>query len=161
MGVAGAGKTTVGLALARDLGWPFLDADDFHSAANILKMTRGEPLTDADRGPWLARMHTALAEAHAAGTPVVLAASMLKASYRQQLARGLDDIRFVYLDASPDLITQRLARRTDHFMKADMVASQFDALEVPAGALTIAAGEPVAAVVAAIRQGLGLDQSPE
>lgn len=156
MGVAGAGKTTIGRRLATELGWAFLDADDFHPAGNILKMTRGEPLTDADRAPWLAAMHAALVQAQASRRPVVLAASVLKRRYREQLTCGLDDCRLVYLSAAPELIAQRLDRRTDHFMKADMLASQFATLEVPSEGLTVDAGQPKAAVVAAIRDGLGL-----
>jgi gluconokinase len=158
MGVAGAGKTTVGRRLAGVLGWPFLDADDFHSASNILKMTRGEALTDADRAPWLAAMHTALAHSVANGAPVVLAASVLKRRYRHQLAGDLPNIRFVYLDASPELIAYRLTQRSDHFMKAEMLAGQFAVLETPADALVVDADRPIEEIVTTIL--FGFDQAP-
>jgi gluconokinase len=158
MGVAGAGKTTVGRRLADVLGWPFLDADDFHSVGNILKMTRGEALTDADRAPWLADMHAALAHAVANGAPVVLAASVLKRLYRHQLAGDLPGIRFVYLEASPELIAHRLTHRPDHFMKAEMLAGQFAVLETPADALVVDADRPIEEIVTTIL--FGFDQAP-
>ncbi len=154
MGVAGAGKTTIGRRLAQQLHWTFLDADDFHPAENILKMTRGEPLDDTDRAPWISAMQRALAEQVRQGNSVVLAASMLKDSYRAQLAAGPPTVQYVYLLASPELIARRLARRSDHFMKAEMLASQFDALEEPAGALIVDADQLPDDIVAAVIDGL-------
>src|SRR4029079_7651272 len=102
MGPAGAGKTTIGLALAQSLGWRFLDADDFHSPANVEKMRNGIGLTDDDRAPWLAAMHDALEQALTSATSVVLACSALKESYRRALtpAAAGSRIRFVYLHAN-------------------------------------------------------------
>src|SRR5512145_1834630 len=96
MGVSGAGKTTVGRLLAEQLGWAFHDADDFHPAANVAKMRAGEPLTDADRLPWLDALHALLTRLAAAHESAVLACSALKASYRQRLGAGVPDLRFVY-----------------------------------------------------------------
>lgn len=150
MGVAGAGKTTIGRQLAERLNWTFLDADDFHPPDNIAKMARGEPLDDEDRAPWLDAMRQALFEARDARQPIVLAASVLKESYRLRLVRELPGVEFVYLAASPELIARRLAEREDHFMKSGMLASQFEALEAPEQALVVAAGLPQEAIVAAI-----------
>lgn len=160
MGVAGAGKSTVGRQLAGRLGWVFLDADDFHPPANILKMTAGQPLTDADRAPWLSSMHSALAQAQANGRPVVLAASVLKESYRQRLAAGLGNVHYVYLSASAELIAGRLNQRSNHFMKADMLVSQFAALEEPVDALAVDAGLSPVAIIDIILPGLGLSAAP-
>lgn len=158
MGVAGSGKTTVGTALAVTLGWRFVDADDHHSPASIAKMARGEPLDDADRSPWLDRLHEIIADVLASegGGGLVLACSALKASYRARLA-GNDAggrVRFVHLAGTPELFRARLAGRAGHFMKPGMLDSQFATLEPPADALTIDAARPVAALVAQIRAGL-------
>ncbi|HEY7370779.1 MAG TPA: gluconokinase, GntK/IdnK-type [Polyangia bacterium] len=154
MGVAGSGKTTVGTALAAALGWRFVDADDHHSAANVAKMARGEPLDDDDRRLWLDELHGITAEALARGADLVMACSALKAHYRARLA-GADAggrVRFVHLAGSPELFRARLAKRAGHFMKPGMLDSQFAALEPPAGdALEVDAGRPVAAIVAQIR----------
>src|SRR5581483_2263579 len=96
MGVTGAGKTTIGQALARELHWRFADADSFHSAANVAKMRAGVPLTDADRAPWLSALHDAIAAWLAAGENVVLACSALKVSYRALLLVS-PEVKLVYL----------------------------------------------------------------
>lgn len=132
MGPAGSGKTTVGTALAQALGWKFRDADEFHPRANIEKMEQGIPLNDADRAPWLAAMHNAIVETSSAKTNLVLACSALKNEYRQMLANGVESgVCFVYLKASRELLEERLRGRTGHFMKANMLASQLQALEEP------------------------------
>lgn len=131
-GVAGSGKTTIGQALARRLDYPFYDGDDFHPPQNIAKMARGEPLDDADRAPWLARLHECIANLHAQNKPAVIACSALKKAYRRQLARDLPNITFVYLQGSFQLIHARLRARRDHYMSAEMLRSQFDDLEPPA-----------------------------
>jgi gluconokinase len=161
MGVAGSGKTTVGTALAAALGWQFVDADDQHAPESVAKMTRGEPLTDADRWPWLDRLRAVIDGALARGdqgSGLVLACSALKASYRARLAGGAAGgrVRFVHLAGSPDLFRARLTGRAGHFMKPAMLDSQLATLEVPADALTVDAALPVAAIVAAIRAALGL-----
>jgi len=131
MGVSGAGKTTIGQLLARELGWQFRDADDFHSQVNKDKMHQGIALTDQDRLPWLASMADNIAAWVAASEKSVLACSALKQSYRAQLAQGREEVAVVYLKASFESIAQRLAARTDHFMNKDLLQSQFATLEEP------------------------------
>ena len=150
MGVAGSGKTTVGEALARHLGWNFYDADAFHPAANIEKMANGTPLTDSDRAPWLAALHSLISTSLKENRPGVLACSALKESYRQKLLEGNDGVQIVYLKGSYDLIWSRLSRRKDHYMKPQMLQSQFETLEEPADALTLDVSLPVAELVAEI-----------
>lgn len=137
MGVAGSGKTTVGRALARRLGWDFYDADGFHPAENISKMANGIPLEDADRAPWLASLHALISTVLKDKQPAILACSALKESYRQKLLEGNEDVLVVYLKGSYDLIWSRIAARQDHYMKPQMLQSQFEALEEPTDALTI------------------------
>ena len=142
MGVAASGKTTVGRALAKELGWRFLDADDYHSKTSRDKMHAGRPLTDRDRRPWLKRLHTALAEAIAAKKPVVLACSALTEEYRRTLIGNLEEVRLVYLQITPELARQRIGART-HFFNPDLLTNQFEMLEEPADAITIDASCPI------------------
>lgn len=139
MGVSGAGKTTVGTLLALQLGWQFIEADDYHSDANRARMARGEGLTDADRAPWLARLSEVIAEAAAAGESVVLACSALKEKYRSQLraAAGGAPVQFVYLKVPPAVAADRLRHRAGHYAKADLAPSQFADLEEPGDALVV------------------------
>ena len=130
MGVSGCGKTTVGQALADKLGCPFYDGDDFHPAENVAKMAGGLPLDDDDREPWLARLHDLLSEHLVKRETAVLACSALKKKYRDQL-RVNDETRFIFLRGSFDLIWERMQARQNHYMKADMLQSQFDTLEPP------------------------------
>lgn len=132
MGVAGCGKSTVGAALARRLGKPFLDADDFHPAANVAKMSMGVPLTDDDRWPWLDRLAQALRdEAERAGMAVA-GCSALRRAYRQRLITTAGEpILFVFLQGSRDIIAERMAKRSGHFMPAALLDSQFATLEPP------------------------------
>lgn len=148
MGVSGSGKTTVGRILAHDLGWPFYDADDLHPQANIDKMHRGEPLTDADRAPWLDALHDLIAPLDGDGRSAVLACSALKRIYRDRLAAHVAGARFVYLRGDASLLRLRLARRSGHFMPIDLLQSQLDTLEEPEWALVVdidAAPEEIAA----------------
>jgi gluconokinase len=131
MGVSGSGKSTVGLALAQKLGVPFYDGDDFHPPQNIAKMSAGIPLDDADRHVWLVRLHRLIANHLARGNTAVVACSALKKSYRDQLRQGNDGLQIIYLEGSFDLIRQRMATRPNHYMKAEMLQSQFDTLEPP------------------------------
>ncbi len=131
MGVAGSGKSTIGRALADELGAEFLEGDKFHPAANIAKMSRGEPLTDADRWPWLDRLADELARARSDGRSAVLASSALKRAYRDRLRRGVPDLRLVYLKGDKTVIGERLRARKNHFMPAGLLDSQFAALEEP------------------------------
>lgn len=147
MGVAGSGKTTVGEALAQHLGWNFYDADAFHPAENIAKMANGTPLDDADRAPWLAALHALISTSLRENRPAVLACSALKASYRQQLLTGDEEMQLVYLKGSYALIWSRISRRKDHYMKPQMLQSQFESLEEPADALTFDVSLPVDEIV--------------
>ena len=132
MGVSGAGKSTVGRLIAARLDCPFRDADSFHPKANIEKMSRGEPLTDDDRWPWLAAIAAWIAEHRAAGTTCVVTCSALKRVYRDIVTDcQRADVRLVYLKGGFDLIAARLAARTDHFMPPALLKSQFDTLEEP------------------------------
>lgn len=153
MGVSASGKTTVGVALARALGLPFIEGDALHSAANIEKMSHGVPLNDADRAPWLAAVAATLADARRFPRGVVVACSALKASYRDRLREAAPSLRFVFLDASPALVEARMAARHDHFMPASLATSQFATLERPTAAerdaATLDAAKPVEALTAA------------
>lgn len=137
MGVAGSGKTTVGQKLAGELGWPFADADHFHPPANIAKMSAGQPLDDADRAPWLAKLRAFIDERLARGENAILACSALKASYRDALIANPARVRLVHLQGSPGLLARRLDARRGHYMAPAMLDSQLAALEPPAHALTL------------------------
>jgi len=137
MGVSGCGKSSVGEALAKELGWDFYDADDFHPPENVAKMASGTPLNDSDRAPWLATLHDLISSSLNANRPGVLACSALKERYRQQLWDDNPDAQIVYLKGSYDLIWSRMEKRKDHYMKPHMLQSQFDALEEPTDALTV------------------------
>lgn len=154
MGVSGAGKTTVGRLLAADLGWEFLDGDAFHPPENVAKMARGEPLTDADRLPWLDRLHDLIAQRLANDEPLVLASSALKRDYRRRLLVDHRGVALVFLRGDYDLLHRRLSRRRGHYMPAALLPSQFAALEPPAGALTFDVAQPPAAIVRQIRAAL-------
>jgi gluconokinase len=131
MGVSGCGKSTVGEALAQRLGCPFYDGDDFHPPQNVAKMASGRPLNDDDRTPWLARLHDLIARHLERGETAVLACSALKKRYREQLREGNEGLRFVYLQGDFELIWRRMQERPAHYMKADMLQSQFADLEEP------------------------------
>jgi gluconokinase len=136
MGVAGAGKSSIGQLLASELRCEFLDGDGLHPPANIHKMTVGIPLTDADRVPWLAAIHARIVESFERGRNLVVACSALKQRYRETLANGVS-ITWVYLKGSEEVIRARLLERQHHFMKAEMLASQFADLEEPTDAIVI------------------------
>lgn len=136
MGVAGSGKTTIGRVLASRLGWVYLEADDFHSAANKEKMHRGEHLTEADRLPWLRAMHVELQNQSARGKNVVLACSALNEEYRRILMDGLN-VKLVYLRGSKELIARRLRHRTGHFAGEAILDDQFAVLEEPRDAIVV------------------------
>jgi gluconokinase len=153
MGVSGSGKTTVGKLLAAELGWEFLEADDFHPPANIDKMRRGVPLDDADRDPWLAAMAEALEARVRAGRNAVLACSALKEAYRKRL-RVSPDVRVVYLKGSFEEIEERLGDRRGHFFSPDLLDSQFEALEEPSDASVVDISNPPEAIVRQIKRTL-------
>ena len=137
MGVSGSGKTTIGRALADSLHWRFSDADDFHSPANVEKMSRGIALTDEDREPWLRAIRAAIEQWKRDEPGHVLACSALKENYREILGRNDPNVKFVYLKAGFDLISQRLKERKSHFFNSALLRSQFDALEIPREALVV------------------------
>lgn len=150
MGVSGAGKSTVGHAIAAALTLSFADADDFHPAANIAKMSRGEALNDSDRWPWLAAIGAHLA-AHR-GRGCVVTCSALKRAYRDALRAAAPDLRLVFLTGDPALVAARQAARQNHFMPPSLVASQFATLEPPApeeAAITLDVDAPPAILAAA------------
>jgi gluconokinase len=147
MGVAGSGKTAVGMQVAQKLDWIFLDADNFHPPANIEKMKHGIPLNDQDRAPWLQRLHDELQRQMAEGHSVILACSALKESYRKVLRDEVFPPKFVYLDVDPETIRDRLQERTAHFFPKELMESQFAALEKPKDAIIIDARKPLADVV--------------
>ncbi|WP_144875416.1 gluconokinase [Microbacterium sp. 1.5R] len=127
MGVSGVGKSSVGPRLASHLGWTFADADDFHPAANIAKMSAGIPLTTADRAPWLETVRAWMAEA-APGTGTVVACSALRREYRNVLSSAGSEVLFVHLHADAETLRRRMQQR-DHFMPTDLLDSQIADLE--------------------------------
>lgn len=137
MGVSGSGKSTLGRALAARLDWDFIEGDDHHPADNIARMEAGRPLAEADRVPWLRRLNAILTDYDARGTDAVLACSALKRSHRQRLAAGITCIRFAYLCGDPEVIRERLASRSGHFMPAELLDSQVAALEPPGDAVLV------------------------
>jgi carbohydrate kinase (thermoresistant glucokinase family) len=155
MGVAGCGKSTVGQALAARLERPFVEGDAFHTDAARAKMAAGVALTDADRAPWLAALSTLL---RTSPTPVVLACSALKQAYRDRLAEGGVPLRFVWLDASPDLMRARLESRPSHHFDPALIESQFATLEPTANALRLDATLPVAELVTLAARWIATDQ---
>ncbi len=159
MGVSGAGKTLVGRALADALGWPFHEGDDYHSAANIEKMSHGIPLTDEDRAPWLTALHDLIVGIVARNGCGVLACSALKHSYRERLVSKTlraSTVRFVYLDVPRDVLEQRLRDRRGHFAPPELLDSQLATLEEPHDAVWVNGDRPPAEIVNEIRTKLGL-----
>jgi len=150
MGVSGSGKTTLGKALAQELGWDFFDADGFHPPGNIAKMTAGIPLSDSDRGTWLAALHHQLLSMLRVDRHPVLACSALKEAYRAQLLEGLEGMAIIYLKGSYDLIWRRMSTRERHYMKPRMLQSQFDILEEPKDAVVLDVEMPVKHMIDAI-----------
>ena len=131
MGVSGIGKTVVGRAVADRLGWTFQDADHFHPAANVERMSRGIALTDTERWPWLDALAGLITAALDGDGGLVLACSALARRYRDRMEVGRDGVRLVSLDGAPELIRARIEARRDHFMPASLLDSQLAALERP------------------------------
>jgi gluconokinase len=155
MGPAGSGKTTVGELLAAQLKWQFADGDNFHSLANIEKMSRGVSLHDEDRIPWLHSIRDAILQWDAQDKNVVLACSALKRSYRQLLLIN-SNVKLVYLKGSFELFRQRLRARKGHYAGEQILAGQFADLEEPEDAITIDAALSPEQIVAEIRKRLAL-----
>lgn len=159
MGVAGAGKTTVGERLAASLGWEFADADAFHSPENIARMQRGEGLTDEERAPWLAALAAAIADHVLRRAPLVLACSALRHTYRDTLAPASlgSAVRFAYLRVSRATLAQRLASRHGHYARPSLLESQLETLEEPTpdeGVLIVDGEQAVDTIVAVVRRWL-------
>jgi carbohydrate kinase (thermoresistant glucokinase family) len=129
MGVSGCGKSTFGRFLQKEQGYVFTDGDDLHPKANIEKMSQGIPLDDEDRWPWLEAICEHVSRLEKADTPLVVACSALKRSYRKRLRSASDQMLFIHLMADRDEISRRLSQRPNHFMPPDLLASQFEALE--------------------------------
>lgn len=147
MGVSAAGKSAISREVARALSATYLDADDYHPESNRAKMSAGTPLNDDDRAPWLVAVGAAMAEKQAAGEGVVMACSALKRAYRKVIVDAVPGVRFVYLDITPEVVEERLARRRGHFFNPALGASQFKALEPPTveeipGLIVVDAAQP-------------------
>lgn len=150
MGVSGSGKTTVADKLAERLGWTCEDGDTYHPKSNVEKMSAGHPLTDEDRWPWLNAIADEIERVCMARGQVVVACSALKRTYRDVLLRGRDDVRFVFLNGTQQLIAHRLSLRKDHFMPPGLLDSQFRTLEPPGldeNAIDVSIDAPVDAIV--------------
>jgi gluconokinase len=164
MGVAGCGKSTTGMALAKALGWPFRDADSFHPPANIAKMSQGLPLNDDDRGPWLAAIADWIDERCESGEPGIVSCSALKRAYRQRIIGARRGVRLVYLKGDAALIGRRLRARKHHFMPAALLESQFATLEEPRAdehPVIVSVALSPRRVVGTILERLGLEAAPE
>ena len=158
MGVSGAGKSTVAQELAARLGWSFEEGDALHPTANVAKMHAGIPLTDADRGPWLARVADWIDHQRARKQPGIITCSALKRSYREIIIGDRPEVRLVYLRGGRDLLAEHLAGRHGHFMPAGLLQSQLDTLEEPDPAedpLTIDLGPPAGKIAEEIIRLLG------
>jgi gluconokinase len=131
MGVSGAGKSTIGRRLAERLCWEFAEGDELHPPANVAKMRSGQPLTDADRRPWLAAVAMVVDNWRDCGKHGVVTCSALRRAYRRQIIGDRSDVRLVYLEGTRELIAERLIRRRDHFMPTKLLDSQFATLEPP------------------------------
>ena len=160
MGPTGCGKTTIGRLLAQRLGWPFLDADDFHPPANVNKMQRGIALEDEDRRSWLEALRVAIDGWRAAESGGILACSALKQAYRDLLGIDQQAVRTVYLQGSFDLLRQRIEARQNHYMPPDLLQSQLDILEAPAAGIRVDITPPPEAIVAAIINQLKMEGRP-
>lgn len=131
MGVCACGKSTIGEQLAKKLGRKFIDGDDLHPRANIQKMSSGQPLNDEDRKPWLERIRDASYSLESKNEHGIIVCSALKKAYRDQIREGNENVTFLFLDGDKQLILERMSKRQGHFMKENMVNSQFETLERP------------------------------
>lgn len=156
MGIAGAGKTTIGRKLASDMGWTFYEGDDLHAPANVEKMSRGIPLTDEDRRPWLLALRELVEGCLQRRENAVVTCSALKPSYREILKGRDAEVLFVYLRADPHEVARRLERRHGHFAKGNLLASQLATLEEPSPeeALTVDASRTPEEIVEEVRRNL-------
>jgi carbohydrate kinase (thermoresistant glucokinase family) len=157
MGVSGAGKTSLGRALATALGWRFVEGDDYHPIHNVEMMAAGIPLTDRERTPWLQALCQEINGLQVAGQSAVITCSALKQTYRAMLRAQAPEIEFVYLHGPPALLEQRLQRRQGHFMGANLLASQWADLDIPSPkiALRLDAAAPIHRLVQQVCEHLG------
>ncbi|MES9863588.1 MAG: gluconokinase, GntK/IdnK-type [Candidatus Thiodiazotropha sp. LLP2] len=158
MGVSGSGKSTIGRVLAQETGWRFIEGDDYHPAGNKSKMAAAIPLNDEDRQPWLARLAKLIDRHLSMDRSAILSCSALKQSYREQLMRS-PEVRFVYLEGSYELILARLKQRAKHFMRLELLQSQFDDLEPPEETLTLSADQSPTRIVDLIISEMKLSRS--
>ena len=158
MGISASGKSTLGSALAKSLGWVFLEGDDYHSRANIEKMRSGTPLNDEDRLPWLRSINQALGRLDKDGRNAVLACSALKRNYREILAQDIKQMRYVYLYGNPQLVRERITNRKGHFMPPELIDSQIAAMEPPQNAIRVNIEQPVETQAELVLQALGRDK---
>ncbi len=135
MGVTGCGKSTIGRLLGERLEVPFFDGDDYHPEANVQKMSSGIPLTDEDRFPWLKILNAEISNWNT-NSGATLACSALKEDYRKIISDD-ENVEFIYLNSSKELIKRRLTSRQNHFMPSSLIDSQFDTLEEPNDALWV------------------------
>jgi gluconokinase len=156
MGVAGAGKTTIGRALSAEVGWPFVEGDQLHTPAAVEQMRAGRPLTDADRESWIAALHEIVAAAANRREPLILSCSALKDRYRRALRGDLLRVRFVYLRADRETLAGRLASRAGHCAGPALLPSQLATLEPPDEAIEIDATLSPGQIVCTIRRELGI-----
>jgi len=157
MGVSGSGKTTIADDVSKRLGWPLLEGDTFHPPANVEKMSRGVPLTDEDRWPWLRAIAAAIDEVRGRGGSAVVACSALKRAYRDILIGDRHDVWLVYLRGTKDLIAKRMAARKGHFMPVALLDSQFATLEEPGPGehpIVVSVEPPPRDIVAAVLRAL-------
>ncbi|BAZ44744.1 carbohydrate kinase, thermoresistant glucokinase family protein [Chondrocystis sp. NIES-4102] len=155
MGVSGVGKSTIGKLLGDRTGWVFYDADDFHPQVNIEKMNRGIALTDSDRLPWLKQLQELIAHCLDQDQQGILACSALKSDYRHILSNDRPEVVFIYLQSNYQTIESRIKQRQGHFMKQDLLLSQFETLEVPESVINIDANQTPEAIVTEILQQVG------
>ncbi len=156
MGVSGSGKTTIGQLLAKKLNWQFYEGDHFHPKTNVDKMGQGIALTDRDRAPWIKALHKMTRDLIRQRHAAVITCSALKQTYRNRLVGSRNEVLFVYLKGSYDLTRQRLLSRKSHFMKVDLLPSQFATLEEPKGVLTIDIAQEPDVIADQIKLELGL-----
>jgi gluconokinase len=164
MGVSGSGKTTLARNLSQRLRWPFQEGDELHPAANVEKMSRGEPLTDEDRWPWLDAVGHWIDDRAGAGESGVLTCSALRRAYRDRLRSGRPGVRFCHVTAPAEVLRERLETRRGHYMPASLLPSQLATLEPlqpdERGVVVGAEGDPDDVLALALR-GLGLASSSE
>ncbi len=154
MGVSGSGKTTVGSLLADELGWEFLDGDEYHSPGGVTSMASGIPLTEEDREPWLQILRQLLS--NRPDKNCILACSALTENFRRKLLKGYTEIELIHLDGDFDLIKKRMEKRRGHYFKAKLLESQFETLEEPKGVLAIDISKGLDEIVKEIRKHLGV-----